>query len=241
MPAHSIAIIGAGRVGTALTAALRAAGAEIEGPLGRGSDGGRAQVVLLCVPDAVLAVAARSVARREGRLVGHCSGASTLQPLAPHEAFSMHPLMTVTSEGAIFAGVGCAVAGNTPRALETATDLARTIGMRPFEIADADRPLYHAAASMASNYLITLEGAAERLASSVGVRREQLAPLVRAAVENWVRVGPYQALTGPITRGDEATAAQQRAAIASRASDLLPLWDALTAATRDLVGEGHAS
>ena len=146
----------------------------------------------------------------------------------------MHPLMTVTPEGTVFDGAACAVAGNTPRALATATALARALGMKTFEIADGDRALYHAAASLASNFLVTIEGAAERLASLVGVGREQLAPLARAAVENWARVGSVEALTGPIARGDQAVAARQRAAVAARASDLLPLWDALSAATRDL-------
>ena len=88
--------------------------------------------------------------------------------------------------------------------------------MRPVEIAEVDRPTYHAAASIASNFLITLEAAAERLAASVGVERELLVPLVRATVENWARVGPERALTGPVARGDEETVAAQRDAVAAR-------------------------
>lgn len=106
--------------------------------------------------------------------------------------------------------------------------------MKPFAVADADRYLYHAAASMASNYLVTLEAGAERLAALAGVRRELLAPLVRAAVENWARAGARKALTGPIVRGDLATAERQASAVAARAPELLPLWTALTSATRAL-------
>src|SRR5947209_7053410 len=124
--------------------------------------------------------------------------------LAPHQAFSLHPLMTVTTEGASFAGAGAAVAGSTPRALQFAIELARRLGMRPVEIADADRAVYHAAASIASNFLITVEAAAERLAAGVGVHRELLVPLVRATLENWANLGPSRALTGPVARGDEA-------------------------------------
>jgi predicted short-subunit dehydrogenase-like oxidoreductase (DUF2520 family) len=153
----------------------------------------------------------------------------------------MHPLMTVTPDGATFAGAACAVAGDTPRSLAMARELARALGMSPFAVADADRALYHAAASMASNYLMTLEGAAERLAAMVGIQRAQLVPLVRAAVENWARAGARAALTGPIARGDESTAARQRAAVAARAAELLPLWDALATATRELAREGHAA
>ena len=106
--------------------------------------------------------------------------------------------------------------------------------MRPFAVADADRDVYHAAASMASNYLVTLEGAAERLCAVAGVDRSLFVPLVRAAVENWARLGARRALTGPIARGDTATAARQHDAVASRAPELLSLWEALADATRVL-------
>ena len=108
--------------------------------------------------------------------------------------------------------------------------------MRTTTVADEDRAAYHAAASVASNFLVTLEGAAERLAGTAGVGRELLAPLVRASVENWVRLGAEDALTGPIARGDEATVARQRAAVAERAPDLIELYDALVGATRALAG-----
>jgi predicted short-subunit dehydrogenase-like oxidoreductase (DUF2520 family) len=90
---------------------------------------------------------------------------------------------------------------------------------------------------MASNYLITIEGAAERLAAVAGVDRELLVPLVRVAVENWARLGAAKALTGPIARGDHETAARQRTAVASRAPELIELWDALSRATRTLALE----
>jgi len=143
--------------------------------------------------------------------------------------------MTVANNVSVsFAGAGCAVAGSTERARGVAIQLAKRLRMKPFELKDADRDLYHAAASLASNYLVTLEGAAERLAVIVGVERELLLPLVRAAAENWGRLGARQALTGPIVRGDLATTNRQQAAIAQRAPELLPLWDALTTATRAL-------
>jgi predicted short-subunit dehydrogenase-like oxidoreductase (DUF2520 family) len=232
-----LAIVGRGRLGTALAAALRGAGFEVAGPVGRGAeplrDGG-ADAVLLCVPDAEIAAAAAVVP--SGPLVGHCSGATGLDVLSPHEAFSLHPLMTVTADGARFSGAGAAVAGSTDRALGLATQLATRLGMVPVEIADEDRAAYHAAASIASNFLVTLEAAAERIAASAGVDRELLVPLVRATVENWAAVGPDRALTGPVARGDEATIARQRAAIEARADGVLPLFDALVQATRELAG-----
>jgi predicted short-subunit dehydrogenase-like oxidoreductase (DUF2520 family) len=231
-----LAIVGRGRVGSALAAALTDVGCEVEGPLGRGADGSGADAVLLCVPDEEIAAAARAVA--PGPLVGHCSGATGLDALAGHEAFSLHPLMTVTEHGARFAGAGAAIAGSTPRAIALAKQLATALGMRPVVIADQDRAAYHAAASIASNFLITLEAAAERIAASAGVERDLLVPLVRATVENWARLGPQEALTGPVARGDEATVARQRAAIAERAAELLPLFDAMVQATRDLASAG---
>jgi predicted short-subunit dehydrogenase-like oxidoreductase (DUF2520 family) len=227
-----LAIVGRGRLGMALVQALRDCTWKLLGPLGRGYDGTGADVVLLCVPDGEIATAATSLA--SGPLVGHCSGATGLQPLSMHEAFSLHPLMTVTAEGASFVGAGAAIAGSTPRALGVAAVLAEALGMRPIEVAEPDRVAYHAAASIASNFLITLEAAAERVAASAGVERELLVPLVRATVENWAALGPERALTGPVARGDEATIDAQRHAIAQRAADLVPLFDALVDATRAL-------
>jgi predicted short-subunit dehydrogenase-like oxidoreductase (DUF2520 family) len=174
-------------------------------------------------------------------LVGHCSGATRLDALAPHEAFSLHPLMSVTPVGARFAGAGAAVAGSTPRALRLARELATALRMRPVQIAEDDRAAYHAAASIASNFLVTLEAAAERIGATAGVEREFLVPLVRATVENWAALGPERALTGPVARGDEATVARQRAAVSERAEDLLGLFDALVEATRALAVAGVAA
>lgn len=227
-----VAIIGAGRLGTALAAALRQARVEVDGPFGRDIDPTAADVVLLCVPDA----AVRGVAERlpPDALIGHCSGALTLDVLAPHEALSIHPLMTVTARGAEFRGAACAIAASSERARGVAMALAHAVGMHPIAVPDADRALYHAAASLASNYLVALEGAAERLASRVGVDRADLAPLVRAALENWLAQGAAGALTGPVVRGDVETVARQRAAVAGAEPDLLPAWDALTELTERL-------
>jgi predicted short-subunit dehydrogenase-like oxidoreductase (DUF2520 family) len=199
-----------------------------------------------------------------GLLVGHCSGATTLAMLEPfRERFSLHPLIAfaaanrTTLEGATDAtaagqqspdgstcvgfwrGASAALAGSTPRALAGAQLLASLLGLRTFIIDDGDRTAYHAAASMASNFLITLEAAAERLAASAGCPRESLVQLVRQTVENWA-YGGSDALTGPIVRGDTATVARQRDAVAERAPELLTLFDALSDATRDLVGAARS-
>jgi pantoate--beta-alanine ligase len=234
-----VVIVGAGRLGTALAAALSDASIDVAGPLGRRDEiPAQADAVLLCVPESQLSAAAAGMPA--GPLVGHCSGASTLAPLAPHEAFSLHPLMTVTPGGADFTGATAAIAGSSPRALATARSLAEVLGMRPVTIDDEDRAAYHAAASVAANFLVTLEGVAERLAATAGMEREPLVELVRASVENWARDGAAAALTGPIARGDEDTVARQREAVAQRLPDELELFDALAAATRRLAASPPA-
>lgn len=225
----SIAIVGSGRMGRALAAAL-----DLPAPLRRGERvPAGTEAVLLCVPDGAIAEAAAAIA--PGPLVGHCSGVTTLAPLAPHEAFSVHPLMTVPDGGADFTGATAAVAGSTPRALQAAEALAAKLGMRALTVADEDRAAYHAAASIAANFLTTVEGAAERLAATAGVDRAALVPLVRAAVDRWAELGARDALTGPVARGDEATIAAHRAVVAERVPDLARLYDVLGEATRALL------
>jgi predicted short-subunit dehydrogenase-like oxidoreductase (DUF2520 family) len=193
-----------------------------------------ADAVLLCVPDAEIAAIASVIPT--GAPIGHCSGATALDVLAPHECFSLHPLMTVPADAPpdVLAGAGAAVAGSTPRALALALALARLLTMQPIEIAESDRAAYHAAACIASNFLVTLEAAAERVAATAGLSPELLVPLVRATVENWATLGPQRALTGPVARGDEATIERQRAALAHRTPELLELFDTCVDATRQL-------
>lgn len=224
-----VAVVGDGRVGRALTRAVPA----FAGPFGRGFDGRGYDVVVLAVPDPAIPDAAAAIV--PGPIVGHCAGALGLGVLAPREAFGLHPLMTVTLTTARFAGASAAVAGSSDRALSFARWLAQQLGMDPFEIADEDRAAYHAAASIASNFLVTLEDAAEQLLATTGADRSALVPLVRAAVENWAALGGRTAITGPIARGDHATVARQRDAVRARCPELLDLFDAMAASTERLV------
>lgn len=241
MPLSSrrIDIVGRGRLGTALARALADAGLQVGGPHGRGYDAAGAEVVLLCVPDREISAAAQAISPRTGLLVGHTSGATTLDSLAPHEAFSLHPLMTIPRSGADFTGATAAVAGTTDVARRTATELAESLAMVAVTIPEDERGTYHAAGCVASNYLVTVLDFADRLAAQVGIDREQLAPIVRASVDNWVRDGGAVALTGPVLRGDEATVDRHRAAIARHLPADNALHDALVAATRDLAARAH--
>ncbi|MEV4736649.1 MULTISPECIES: DUF2520 domain-containing protein [unclassified Microbacterium] len=227
-PHATIAVIGAGRLGVVLARALDAAGFDVRGPLGRSDEMPAVDLAILCVPDAAITEAAASVRPHAHRLA-HVSGATGLDDVD----LSIHPLQTFTgSESpAVFRGVGAAIDGRTYADLVLAGEVAMTLGMQTFRVDDAHRASYHAAASFASNFVLTVLDAAERLATPSGVERAHLAPLVRQTVENWVASGASTALTGPIARGDEETVARQRAA----SGDLAPLFDALAAATREIV------
>lgn len=230
-----VQVVGRGRMGSALDhalreSALREAGVTVLPIAGRGADGTGADLVLLAVPDGEIATAGRGIT--PGPLVGHLSGITSLGVLGTHEGFGLHPLLTVTGPQTVFDGAFAAVAGTSERALDCAEQLAARLGLHPFRIADEDRGAYHAAASIAANFLVTLEGSAEALAATAGVPREALVPLAIAALHNWASQGAAAALTGPIIRGDDATVQMQRAAIATRAPEQLPMFDALVTQTR---------
>jgi predicted short-subunit dehydrogenase-like oxidoreductase (DUF2520 family) len=239
-----VAIIGAGRVGRSIARAAAGAGIEV-------SLGGRrnavescelAEVALLCVPDGTIRKVCETIAVAVPplRLVGHVSGATPLAALdAARErgarTFSMHPLQTIPDGGTPLEGMPCAVTGSSPAAGEAATSLVQRLGMRPFLLAEGDRATYHAAASVASNFLVALEECAAELIERAGIEagRELLAPLVLRTAENWAELGA-DALTGPIARGDEATVQRHLEAIAEAAPELLELYRALAERTRAL-------
>jgi predicted short-subunit dehydrogenase-like oxidoreductase (DUF2520 family) len=208
-------VIGSGRVGSAVAARLRERGVAVgdEDP----------DVVLLCVPDTAISNVSRCQA--PGRAwVGHVSGVTPLAALEPHERrFSVHPLQTFDRSGdpSQFDGAWAAISGETDEALEVARELAELLGLHPFELAEADRTLYHAGAVFASNYLVTLQRAAVRL----GVPAEGLVPLMTRTIENGFE------LTGPIARGDWATVEAHKEAIREAQPELEHLYETLAEAT----------
>ena len=231
----SIAIVGAGRVGSLLFRLLHAAGQEVDPPHGRGYDGAGAQVVLLAVPDDAIAVTAAAI--RPGPVLGHLSGATGLAALGEsRDAFSLHPLMTITGSESSLAGVPAAVAANSERAAAAATALARSLDVQVFAVAEADRAAYHAGSAMAANFLVTLQWAAARLLRDAGVDPSVVLPLARAALDNWATLGPA-ALTGPLARGDEGTVAAHRRAVSERTPELLSMYDAMVATTRRMMSD----
>ncbi len=214
---ESVKVIGSGRVGSAVAARLSERGVAV------GEDG---ELVLLCVPDAAIPEVARGLA--PGPWVAHVSGATPLAALDPHRRrFSMHPLQTFTRARGPeqLDGAWAAVTGESAEALAAGFSLAETLGLAPFELADDARPLYHAGAAIASNYLVTLHAVAAELFRAAGAPPEGLAPLMRRTIDNGFE------LTGPIERGDWATVEAHRRAIRAAKPELEPLYDVLAEAT----------
>jgi predicted short-subunit dehydrogenase-like oxidoreductase (DUF2520 family) len=217
-------VIGTGRAGTAIRDRLRERAVAVTD--GRAVDPA-AELVLLCVPDGVIAEVATAVP--QGPWIAHVSGATPLSALDPHrDRFGVHPLQTLTRDRGAeqLDGAWAAIGGESEEALERARWLAATLGLRPFTVAEPDRALYHAAAVIGGNYLVTLNQVAQRLLAQVGAPPEAIEPLMLRTVENGFQ------LTGPIARGDTATVEAHLAALERRAPDLVPLYLALAAATR---------
>jgi predicted short-subunit dehydrogenase-like oxidoreductase (DUF2520 family) len=215
---ESVRVIGAGRVGSAISARLRERGVALV------DDG--AELVLLCVPDAAIGEVARAVP--EGAWIAHVSGATPLAALDPHvRRFGVHPLQTFTrARGSEqLDGAFAAVIAETEAARALGFELALTLGLQPFELADDARPLYHAGAAIASNFLVTLYRAASALFAAAGAPPEGLVPLMHRTIENGFE------LTGPIARGDWATVDAHVSAIHARLPELEPMYRALAEAT----------
>jgi len=214
----TITVIGSGRVGSAVTARLRERGTTVV------DHGG--ELVLLCVPDTAIGNVAREI--DPGPWVGHVSGGSSLRVLDPHERrFSVHPLQTFTRRRGPeqLDGAFAAVTAESAAAAERAFWLAETLGLRPFELADEARPLYHAGAAIASNYLVTLHRVSSELFRSAGAPPEALVPLMLGTIDNGFE------LTGPIERGDWETVETHRRAIRAAAPELEPMYDVLAEVT----------
>jgi predicted short-subunit dehydrogenase-like oxidoreductase (DUF2520 family) len=261
-----LAIVGAGRVGTGLAVLWRRAGHRIVAVAGgdatparaaehlpgvpvldtaRAVDG--AEVVVIATPDASIATACEQVAAgslRPGAAVAHASGATGLDALAPaHEAgattLSIHPLQTCpTVEAALerIPGAGFAITSDVEEGLVLGERLALDAGGRPFRLGDDVKPLYHAAAVFASNYLVTVSAIAHELERAAGIEDPAaiLAPLQEATLANVRRVGPAEALTGPAVRGDATTVARNLAALADRAPEAVAPYVALAGLALEL-------
>jgi predicted short-subunit dehydrogenase-like oxidoreductase (DUF2520 family) len=184
-------------------------------------------------------------------VVAHTSGATSVGVLHPCQlggaaTLVFHPLQTFSDPptgSTRFAGAAIAITPADASPVSPATALgfalAETLGARPFLLSDDKRGLYHTAATVACNYLVTLEYHAERLFVEAGLPANEaltlFLPLVRATLENVAAQGTIAALTGPLSRGDTRTIADHLDALTTCAPHLLPVYRALGLASLDLV------
>jgi predicted short-subunit dehydrogenase-like oxidoreductase (DUF2520 family) len=214
---EAVQVIGSGRVGSAVSGRLRERGVAVAAA---------ADLVLLCVPDHAIAEVARTVP--PGPWVAHVSGATSLSALDPHRRrFSVHPLQTFTRRRGPeqLDGAWAAVTSEDGDARAAGFWLAERLGLRPFDLADDKRSLYHAGAAIASNYLVTLHGMAAELFRAAEAPPEALVPLMRRTIDNDFE------LTGPIERGDWSTVDAHRRAIRAARPELEPVYDVLAELT----------
>jgi predicted short-subunit dehydrogenase-like oxidoreductase (DUF2520 family) len=213
-----VRVIGAGRVGSAVVSRLRERGVAVR-------DDGDAELVLLCVPDRAIGEVARGLER--GPWVAHVSGATPLAALDPHvRRFSLHPLQTFVAGagGSQFDGSWGAVTAETEEARTLARELAALLGVRPFDLADEGRALYHAGATFASPYLVALHRIASALLEAAGAPPEALVPLMERTIANGFQP------TGPSVRGDGDTIERHLDAIRASHPELEQAYRALAAA-----------
>ena len=225
---QSASVVGAGRVGSAVHARLSERLPEAR-LTGRELACAGADLVVLCVPDRHVAEVARSLP--QGPWVAHTSGATRLGSLEPHRRrFALHPLQTFQRGlgPEQLDGAWGAVSAESDESREAGIALARLLGLEPFELDDEERPVYHAAATVAAAFLSTLHGAAADLMNAAGAPPEALEPLMRRTMDNGF------APTGPFVRGDRDTVAAHIGAIRARRPQLEPLYRALADATERL-------
>ena len=215
-----------------------------------------AELVLIGVPDddiqAVAGLIAGSGGFRAGQWVAHMSGASGLDVLSPARAagarpLALHPLQTFPDvAGALERIPGCAMAvtAEDDEGYAVGERIAHDLMARPFRLDDAMRPLYHAAAVFASNYLVVTSGIAEDLFRRAGVPDPQSAmlPLQRASLDNVERLGASEALTGPAVRGDATTIERNLSALRAARPDAVAAYVVLCRAALELAsGSGRLS
>ena len=207
---------------------------------------GKADIILMAVKDDQIAELAEKLCAElelsARQTLIHFSGllpASTLQCSEAVATLSIHPLLPFASREIAchkLLGCPCAYEGN-PIRHSLSIELINALGGQPFPIAAEDKAIYHASASIASNFFVTLLATAEKLLQDCGIPSDRalplLLPLVRATLDNVVAVGTEQGLTGPIVRGDSETVSQHLAAFENR-PELSSLYQLLARRTLTL-------
>jgi predicted short-subunit dehydrogenase-like oxidoreductase (DUF2520 family) len=236
---HTFAIIGTGMVGTAIGSLLNKAGYKVAAICDNSSDqlkkalpytkgkkfqkstdaAEQADCILITTPDDTIASACEEISLSgslKGKFVFHMSGAGGLDLLqsakkAGASVASIHPLQSFSSIDQAIKNIPGSYFGVTAdkKALSTAKNIVLDMGGIPVEISPEQKPLYHAAACLASNYLVTLMNTVESIYKSIGISekdaRKAYLPLVYGSLNNIEKSGSVSALTGPIARGDYGT------------------------------------
>ncbi len=255
-----LGFIGAGTVGTALAAKLHAGGYAIAavadcsrasserftGYIGSDSSiictsqevADRAELVFVTTPDDIIAVVTREVIWHTGQSVVHCSGAYSVDILEPAKqkgarVGSIHPMQTFASIDYArdnLPGSSFALEAEEPL-LSVLKEMVTVLEGYWIKLKPGDKVLYHAAATISCNYLVTLVKLATDLWEQCGVSRPEavraLLPLLRGTVGNIANIGLPGCLTGPIARGDVGTIRKHLDALAEAAPSLLPIYKQL--------------
>jgi len=203
----------------------------------------RLSLVLCCVPDDAIGEVAEVLSTVQpdwtGVTVAHVSGAltsSALDSLAACGAatLSLHPLQTFTRRSTpdAFEGIYIGLEGEED-ALLLGLRITADLGARPLILTPEAKTRYHLAASMASNFFVTLMALAAEVLATIDIDRRHSAAILRPLVEGtWRNLAhslPEDALTGPIARGDSITVAEHTAALARHLPHLTPVYAALGA------------
>jgi predicted short-subunit dehydrogenase-like oxidoreductase (DUF2520 family) len=258
---QSIALIGPGRVGCAVSRRLHEAGYPITALISRKrqraseacgfigcptdlasdqlADSATAQIILLAVPDdqiqnIALELQASCHLSKQTTLI-HFSGLHPAEIMRHHSSLasllSLHPLLPFADRQKAFDHLHqapCALEGDNPETLVLGQQLVKAMGGHSFTIDGDKKVLYHTAACIASNYLVTLLASARDLLVHCGIKPDQtiplLLPLVQASLDNVKDLGPEHGLTGPIVRGDIGTVTDHIEALKKAAPELLPLY-----------------
>jgi predicted short-subunit dehydrogenase-like oxidoreductase (DUF2520 family) len=250
-----IGIVGMGRLGSALAAALPDAGYDVRTGSGRDPAGAQkvadaADIVFITTADGAVPEVCASIRWRAAQGAVHCGGVLTLEALgAAREsgalAGCLHPLQSFpngAADAARFAGITFGVEADTPLdgALEA---IAHELGASVVRLEGVDRSLYHAAAILASNDVVALMAAATRAWSLAGLpseaARPALGPLLLNVAQNVASRELRDALTGPVARGDIGTV--QRHVTALAADDELRALYRLLAAELMRLPLGHSA
>ncbi|MEE8399651.1 MAG: Rossmann-like and DUF2520 domain-containing protein [Desulfobacterales bacterium] len=208
-----------------------------------------ADIVFITTPDGIISDVCDAISQRKGfkkdAVILHCSGAHASTILSSAKDCgamigSMHPLQSIASiksESNPFEGIIVSVEGED-RAVETARQIATDLGATSYTIRTEAKMLYHAAAVVASNYLVALLGLSFKLIGKAGIPDTDaysvLQPLIGGTLGNIEKVGIPAALTGPISRGDVDTVAQHIEAMKAQTPELLSLYRTLGTATIDI-------